>query len=347
MAKNYRVKISSKDLISVGILLLVVIGIAAAIIFFNSSETKQLSAFDFSIGSLDSETGEPVKNKATLYTKTMFECQGLVIEPAENTEIDAEFEVFYYREDKSFIGKTSSISNAYEKKNNYDNAKYARIVLIPVLEEDKKEIKFWETLNYASLITVTVLKDQSFDAPLVSAFETVRDDYKRAVEGTTYHASRLNDGPFALAGANITAFENHTIKKISVPIAGVVDYTKDSMFSVYVVEGDGTKPFDMIQEVELTIPAYKFKSNISSTDPEDNEIANGADVTWYEFDCNITLEEGQTLAFSDKLDTVYFAYRKTFTQDNNKYPMYNLVLNGVNRTPIYSIEIYFDVEYLE
>lgn len=332
-----------RELVSAIVVVLLFLAVAGLVVGLTSSETKNISSFTFTRGYLDPNTGEFVKSDTMLCTEEAFKCQGLNIE-ADFTS-NAEFEVYYYREDQSFIGKTSTLKGSYSKGLTFPNAAYARILLKPVLDDDK--IALWDINKYAKQLTVSVSKDQTFEAPTISAFSTVREDYIRDVEGTSYYATRIGDGPFALAGEHLTALENRTVKEISIPVAGVADYTKDSIFSVYVIEGDGTKAFKKISEYELVIPAYTFSANIASTDPNDNEVTNGAEAGWYTFDVNIKLGDNQTLAFSDAEDTVYSIYRKSFTEETCKYPLYNLVTGGSFRTVMYSIEIYYDVKYLE
>ena len=334
-------KKKTKQLISVIVVIFLALASVGLITGLTSSETKSISSFEFVRGYLDAKTGDFVKSDTMLVTKDPFECQGLSIS-ADFTS-NTEFEVYYYREDQSYIGKTTVQTGTYDKGTTFSNAKYARILLRPVLDEEK--IALWDVYKYASQVSVSVSKDQSFEAPLVSAFSNVRTDYVRTVEGTDYYATRIGDGPFAYS--DLAALENKTVKKISVPVAGVTDYTKDSIFTVYVVEGDGTKAFKKVSEYELVIPAFTFEENIASTDPENNAVANGSEAGWYTFDVNIKLGDNQTLAFTESDDTVYTIYRKTFTEDTCKYPFYNTVLNGSVRSPLTSIEVYYDVEYLE
>ena len=331
-----------KELVSVIIVIGLLLAVMGLISGISSSKTKTLSSFGYTRGCLDSQTGEFVKSDTMLVTEDAFACQGLSIE--SDFTSNTRYEIYYYREDNSFIGKTDLIKGTYNKGTSFLNAKYARIVLQPDVDE---KIPLWDILKHADDITVSVSKDQSFEAPLVSAFTTVMDDYIREVEETGYYVTRIHEGPFTYAGDHIDDIENKTVRKISIPVAGVADYTKDCTLSVYVVEGDGTKAFRKVNEIELVIPAFTFESNLVIEDWDQNEVTDGAEAGWYTFECDIKLGDNQTLAFSDADDTVYSIYRKTFSEETCKYPLYNLVTNGTVRSPMYSIEIYYDVEYLE
>lgn len=325
----------TRNILSAVLVCLLAVTVIAIIVNVTGSETKNISSSAFSRGALD-DNGKYVASDKSLYTSEAFLCQGLTIEA--DFESQSSFEVFYYREDNSFIGSTGRLTEYYEKGGTYTNAKYARIVLTPTLEEDET-ISWISISSYANEITVTVSKDQAFEAPLEQALANVRSDYLSGDQG--YFALLLTDGPFVVDDLDV---EGKTVKKISFPIAGVVDHTKDSIFSVYVVNGDGTSGFKKVQEYEFIIPAYTFDESLGELTLENNEIIDGDELHWYTIDCNISLTEGQTLAFSDTKDTVYWTYRRTFEDGENHYNLYNDALG----TPAYlsTLSAYFDVEYL-
>ena len=343
MAK-YRRRIDIKGIITAIFAVAILAGIIAVCVAFFGKDTKTISFASFSTGDLDAN-GEFTKSATTVYTKDYFECQGLAVEI--DFESSSEYEVFYYREDKSFIGSTGALDDYYEKGLTYDNAKYAKIVIYPELEAGVTKIALWDVWKYAKDLKITVNKDQTFEAPLIAVAPTVRGDYEEVISGTTYHAVRIADGPFILAGDYLDAFENHTVKSISLPVAGVVNHKEDSTFTVYVVEGDGTKTYREVQKHEFVIPANTFKSSLGVVNPNDNAVTNGASAAWFDFECNIRVEEGQTLAFGSTEDSVYWIYRKSFTEDTCRYPMYNAIFNKSTYTPWHTLEIYFDVKYLE
>lgn len=343
MAK-YRRRINLKSILTAIFAIALVAGVIAVCVAIFGKDTKTVPFTSFSTGDLD-VNGEFTKSSTALYTKEFFECQGLTVEI--DSESFSEYEVYFYREDKTFIGSTGALDDYYEKGRTYDNAKYAKIVIYPELESGVTKIALWDVWKYVKDFKITVNKDQNFEAPLVAAAPTVRSDYAETIGGVTYHAVRIADGPFIVAGKYLNAYENHTVKSISIPVAGVVNHKEDSTFTVYVVDGDGTTTYRKVQEYQFVIPANTFKTSLGVVDPNDNVVSNGASVAWFDFECNIRVEEGQTLAFGSTEDSVYWIYRKSFTEDTCRYPLYNAIFAKSTYTPLYTLEIYFDVKYLE
>lgn len=333
-----------RDITTIAIIVLVLFGALAAVMAFSGSETETIPSTKFTRGMLDTK-GEYVKNDTMLVTEELFECQGLTVEPEFTA--DTAFEVYYYRSDKTFLGSTGILTGEYNKAETFDNAKYARIVIRPTLEDGKDSIKLWDILGYANDLTVSVLKDQTFDPPVVAAFPSLRDDFTRTPSTYTYHAVRLNEGPYVVAGEHIDAYSGKTVTKIAVPVAGVVNHKEDSVMTVYLVEGDGTTEYKKLAKYELVIPANTFDRSSGVIDKYVNEVYDGANVSWYEFDCEIKVGEGQTLAFCEETDTVYWVYRRGFAEDTCKYPLHNLVFDKSSHSDMKSLELYFDVKYLE
>jgi hypothetical protein len=165
--KNKFKKIKWKKLLSATLALLLVVGAIAGIAALVSKDTKKISSFAFTRGSLD-ESGNFVKGETSIVTEDLFECQGLTIEP--EFKASGIYQVFYYDSNESFLGVTEKINTddgMYEKGDSFVLAKYARIVITPdssANTEDGEEfkIRFWETAKYAREYVITVNKKQTF-----------------------------------------------------------------------------------------------------------------------------------------------------------------------------------------
>lgn len=328
------------QIISAVLCVVLLFGIVSFFAFSFNNEMKDISSTAFEIGAL-SDQGKYIKSDKHLYTEEFFECQGLTVEVEFDSYVS--YEVFYYREDKSFIGSTGNLVDSYEKGTAFTNAKYARVVMMPVLNDGDTKLTFLNKFIYSNDIKVKVLKDQIFEAPLAAIDSSIRSKYSVEVDNVIYCASIFADGPFV--PGNMAEYSGKTIRRISIPVAGVMDHTKDSVFSVYVFSGNGNSSFKKVQEYELIIPAYTFTSSLPEYVINENEVNDGRNAKWFSFDVNIKLEAGQVLGFSDASDTVSWIYRKGFTAENNHFGFYNCALTTPN--PMKDLSVYFDVEYLE
>lgn len=346
-------RIDFKQLLSSVFAITMILAILSVVIAVVGNPTKKISPSVFSVGTLDT-VGEFKKSETQLYTKELLECQGLSI--SQDFESESTYEVFYYRADKTFIGSTGRLTGDYEKSD-FENAKYARIVLTPVLKDGKTKITFFDIYGYAKEIKISVLKDQTFEPISVQVFEGIEKNYFTSVTEFQAGYTVIQDqGPFVMA--NLTAFENYTVTKIGVPVSLIADPTKDNTLTVYVVEGDGKTAFKSVKTIECVIPANTFTNLdvVSSSEIADADYPQAGLYRaayegyskvqqWYYFDVNITLEDGQTLAFGAKDDTVLYSYNKDDSNVDPTYGCYNFAFGN----PAYftKISIYFDVWCLE
>ena len=75
-----RISRKSRSIISGILLVASIVGILALAGSFFGKDTKTISPTVFSVGGIN-EQGKHVDTKTSIYTKEMFECQGLSIEP--------------------------------------------------------------------------------------------------------------------------------------------------------------------------------------------------------------------------------------------------------------------------
>ena len=138
--------------------------------------------------------------------------------------------------------------------------------------------------------------------------------------------------------SNISAVAGRTINRIGVPVSLIQDPFKDSVFTVYVVEGNGTTAFMNVKELKLIIPAGTFTGLEQVTETAGKVISDigpgeyhESYIDWYKvhqwvyFDVNIVLAENQTLAFGNSADTVAFGYEKSTEGDLPDGWLYNHV----------------------
>lgn len=162
-------KITLKDILSVVLTIAAIVAACAVVVSISKDKTKTISSTAFARGAIDSN-GEFCESETQLYTKEMFECQGLTV--TLDFEAKLEYEVFYYAEKDSYIGSTGTLTKDYSKDDTFPEARYARIVLTPELKEGEDKIHFWEILEYAKNVEISVNKKQSFEPP---AEETTSD----------------------------------------------------------------------------------------------------------------------------------------------------------------------------
>lgn len=145
-------------------------------------------------------------------------------------------------------------------------------------------------------------------------FEDI-DDYELEFTSANSTAS-LTDG-FMYVDDEL--FENSKVTKIGLPVASLNDCTKDSVFTISVVnyeEAMGTTACEVIDEIELEIEADTYNRN------EINE--------WVYFYVDIELDKGETLVFGSADDTITLAYDSEGS--NKDYNFYTNALGTATPT---------------
>ena len=155
MAKKTFKKTNWKKVLSGILVVIVCITAISGIAAFAKNDTKTISARAFEVGGINSN-GEYVETDESIFTKEMFECQGLKITP--DFVLGAKYSVFFYNYDGVFIGSVVDRQDNFVE-NVPELAKYARIVVTPL---EKTEIKWYEVYKYAKRIDITVKRDQDF-----------------------------------------------------------------------------------------------------------------------------------------------------------------------------------------
>ena len=320
MARRYS-RNSSTSLVSAILVIALLIGAVGVFVSIGGKDTRTISSFAFVKGDLDI-SGKVKKSETAIYTEDMFGCQGLIIDV--DFEADTKYKVFYYRKDGAYMGSTELLNSTYEKGEDYANAKYARVVIYPSLANEK--ILFWEISSYANAITITVNKNQEFEAVTAPVFEDITSYIESESDFYSTYASVLKDAPFVYGNEKLTAFAGKHITRIGVPVKLIKDITKDCVFTVRVVSGDGSSKFSTVKTYSLKIEANTYTA-LNKVTAEEASIPDGTFEMveghyhevyegWYKvdewvyFDVNIDVKPGQTLAFGDPMDTVAFSYMR-------------------------------------
>lgn len=152
--KNKLVKI-----VSIVLAGLVLVGVIGGIVSMTKQKTETISSWAFDVGTLD-EDGIYQPSDQDLYTKESFGCRGLRVEP--DFTYKGTYDVYYYDYDERLIEVKADLTGVYDE--DYPLAKMARIVIHPDVPEGENrnefKIDFWEKNSFASMLKVTVDKDQ-------------------------------------------------------------------------------------------------------------------------------------------------------------------------------------------
>lgn len=157
----------------------------------------------------------------------------------------------------------------------------------------------------------------------IQVIEGIEDGIKES-EIPSSKEYMLTAGPFVYQDLDL--YENMRITKVGIPVKTLTDCTKDQVFTLYLVEGDGTKNFEQVKKYELVIEADTYKSNTVNK-------WHYSDVK----DLKIEVGEGQTLAFTSVSDTVIPGFKENL----NTYVFYSGIFTSNKKEN--SSSIYIDV----
>ena len=152
-----------KKIVKITVSMLLVFGAVFALVGAFKNDTRSISSLKYTVGGIG-DNGEYVKDDQSIYTKDMFECYGLTVEPT--FEFDGTYKIFFYNMDKDFLSATAELSTIYNDAIPAA-ARYARIMITPQIPEDKDESTYKigaiEKLSVARDVAVTVSKDQKLN----------------------------------------------------------------------------------------------------------------------------------------------------------------------------------------
>ena len=184
-------RIRLKNIVSLVLTVAIIAGALSLLSSIGSSDRTRIQPYEFSRGMLD-DNGEFVDSDTSIYTKELFSCKGLEIEI--DFEASVKCQVFYYGEENVFLGKTGEFSKGTyvldEEILELDygsDIRFARVVIIPTLEDDDTKIDLWEVYGHANKVKVTVSKNQKFkdvteETEIVEEAEAAIEEATEAVE---------------------------------------------------------------------------------------------------------------------------------------------------------------------
>ena len=160
MAK-YRRKKSWKSIICAVLIVTLVASLGGVIISFAAKDSKTIPSSVFSVGGLD-ENGKYMADDKSIYTKEVFECIGLRVQP--DFESLVTYDVYYYDYDERLVEAKTGLTEVYDE--DFPLAQYCRIVIHPEIPEDVEKsefkIKWYQVNKYANELKITVDKKQEY-----------------------------------------------------------------------------------------------------------------------------------------------------------------------------------------
>ena len=202
-----KTKNTIKQILSVSLVVIVILGVLGACISIFGNEKKDISVTEFSIGGLN-EAGEYTDRKDSIYTKNLIECKGLEIE--RDFDSNVTYKVFFYNKDKEFVESTASLSGSYKLEN--DTVRYCRImIVVPIPEDvsdDEFEIGFFDVWGYADDLKISVDKNQKYE--LVDFFDVcMRTDgfyVKNKTSTNVFESFVENDGMSCVGWIDVSEY---------------------------------------------------------------------------------------------------------------------------------------------
>ncbi|MBQ7332860.1 MAG: hypothetical protein IJW38_00755 [Clostridia bacterium] len=251
MATDKKRRINWKSIISVVLVIGAVIGIGAGVSAIAKDETKTLSSIGtFTRGSLDEKTGKFVKGDTSIVTEELIECAGLTVTPEFDSNV--QYQIFWYNMDEIYFTCTE-LSDGVFSGNIPECAKYSRIVIVPELNTDDKDVKinFWEIPGIAKNLKIEVSKDQSVlpvDYYQEAYLKKASKDYVVMSISENYefyeykYFNDINgDGKTSFVDGLVSYEENHSVVKLNCSDVSQFKFTfneKDFVHEVFLTYFD-------------------------------------------------------------------------------------------------------------
>lgn len=328
MKLKYKTRKNLSKIISILLVCLVGFGAVMGVSALSKklNEESHVIHPSFEVGGLNAN-GLYKDTDASIYTKESFECLGLEIKLDFDSNV--QYQVYFYDELDKFVSY-SSIYDESMKLTVPANAKLARLVVTPIwaddVDKEDRVCHWYNVFKYANQLEISVLKEQekaSIESVAVFAIDAIDFDNVTDLKGYTQTSN-----PF-MFGDNSKLF-GKTITKIGVPIYSITDYSQESTFTVYVVNGVGTEA-TIVDTVELVLPA--------------NTYARNSIMDWHYFDVNIELGDNETLAFYSDTDTLHPMYSAVTIEEFGRF--YTNIDNGSTASLVSAGSIFYDIWVVE
>lgn len=139
-----------------------VTAVVVAFVKINKIEkTKDVGTLSYTIGSLNADDGKEIKDEHSFRTKHLSADKFNKIDIKDKADVT--YQIFYYNEDKEFIGKSEDLSAdttelpATQTVNETtENVKYFRVVV--KVTDTSKKVTVFNISKYVKQVTVTLNK---------------------------------------------------------------------------------------------------------------------------------------------------------------------------------------------
>ena len=139
-----------------------VTAVVVAFVKINKIEkTKDVGTLSYTIGSLNADDGKEIKDEHSFRTKLLSADKFNKIDIKDKADVT--YQIFYYNEDKEFIGKSEDLSAdttelpATQTVNETtENVKYFRVVV--KVTDTSKKVTVFNISKYVKQVTVTLNK---------------------------------------------------------------------------------------------------------------------------------------------------------------------------------------------
>lgn len=122
----------------------------------NKSGNDGISYFDYSIGTIDDDTGKALDSKLSIYTRGKHDVEGLEIKLADEPTVT--YKIFFYDEEGEYLSASNELTGDFASSGIPDDAATFRVLITPIaVDGEAVEVT---TLNKASYIEQL---DISFD----------------------------------------------------------------------------------------------------------------------------------------------------------------------------------------
>lgn len=161
-SRKFRFKSDWKSILITVLVVVLSLGAVGGVATLLSGDTKTIHPM-FTVGGINADDGTYLETSESIYTKDMFECEGLEIIP--DFEANVTYQVFFYDENGDYTESTEMLT-VTDKLVVPEDAHYARIVITPDwetinadVEDPVSEVKWYQVLKYANQLTITVARE--------------------------------------------------------------------------------------------------------------------------------------------------------------------------------------------
>lgn len=250
-----RLRRKTKDLIfgivSVVVLVGLCLGIIGLVKNLKSNDGLKKVNLDWEVGSINN-LGKGIEDEGKLYTKDSFNCFGLETHLEFGSTV--KYQVYFYNEDDNYINKCTDILEETSDIEVPLEAKKARIVLIPIWNDDvdidDQKIKFTNKAKFTKQLSVFVAKEQLNDCE---------------VQQNVYGLDVFKDNVDSTSLSEIFTIEDDTLLNES------TEYSETDFYRIYLdAQTDGSYKVVQVSKVglenknvdyDLVLVAYKTNVN--------------------------------------------------------------------------------------